>query len=166
MQALSSFSAFCALERQEFLREGAFEILCLKLVSTRPLMLQKLVETAATAKQEELSSALLEKTALVEGLQTELQTSQAASQRLLVSTQMESHVSSCDVPFVLQIFPGGASHKCMRLCYRLQPMLSGLLTLDTDASLQATKSCCGFHRHKAARTSRSSARMCMQRGRT
>ena len=40
--------------------------------------MQELAETAATAKQAELSSALSEKAALVEGLQTEVRTTREA----------------------------------------------------------------------------------------
>ena len=50
--------------------------LLLKKVLTRHLMLQELAETAAAAKQEELSSALSEK--VVEGLQKEVRTTQEA----------------------------------------------------------------------------------------
>ena len=56
---------------------------------TLPLLLQVLVEAAAAALQQQLSSAL-EKAALVEGLQMEVQTSQAATQRALVNVQMQS----------------------------------------------------------------------------
>ena len=53
-------------------------------------MLHEMVETAAADKQEELSSALLEKAALVEGLQQELHISQADTKGLQVDLYVES----------------------------------------------------------------------------
>ena len=52
------------------------------------LRLQELAETAATAKQAELSSALSEKAALVEGLQTEVRTTREA--QVTVSNRMKA----------------------------------------------------------------------------
>ena len=45
-------------------------------------MLQDKVKTTSAAKQEELGTALLEKTALLEGVQRDLQTCQAALNKL------------------------------------------------------------------------------------
>ena len=94
MYAGSSLSASCEARRQKDV-----PVICFYFdQKNHRLTMQELAEKAASAKQEELRSAPLEKTALVEGLQKEVHTTQAATQGVLVILQIESHASMGTYP--------------------------------------------------------------------